>query len=106
MMSYLWLAIGFAALAFFGYRAVRIWLDARRRGFPSARRLGWALYGAIVPSRYWWDARIDALPPQEREALLARETEALDLGRADSLRCPLCKAEVPHAWALSSAGRM
>jgi hypothetical protein len=105
MMSYLWLAIGFAALAFFGCRAVRIGLDSRRWGFPSAHRLGWALCGAIVPSRYWWDARIDALPPHEREALLACETEALGLDRADSLRCPLCKAEVPHAWAIGSEGR-
>jgi hypothetical protein len=105
MMSYLWLAIGLAAPAFFGYRAVRIWLDSGRRGFPIATRLRWAFYGAVVPSRYWWDARIDALSPQEREDLLARETEALGLGRADSLRCPLCKAEVPHAWTLISPGR-
>jgi hypothetical protein len=105
MMSYFWIAIGLAALAFFGYRALRIWLDSGRRGFPSAHRLRWALHGAIVPSRYWWEARIDALPPQEREELLSRETEALGLNRADSLRCPLCQAEVPHAWALSSAGQ-
>ena len=105
MMSYFWIAIGLTAFAFFGYRALRIWLDSGWRGFPIAHRLGWALRGAIVPSRYWWEARIEALSPQEREQLLAREMEALGLSRADSLRCPLCKAEVPRAWALSSAGQ-
>jgi hypothetical protein len=105
MTGYIWLAIGFAALTFLGYRAVPIWLDSGRRGWSSAHRLRWTLYGAIVPSGYWWGARIDVLPPQEREELLAHETEALGLDRADSLHCPLCRAEVPHAWALTVTGR-
>jgi hypothetical protein len=105
MSDYLWLAAGLAALGFLAYRAGRVWVDAGRRGFDPARRLGWALLGAVAPSRYWWGARIELLSPPEREELLARETAALGLSRADSLRCPLCTAEVPHAWALTPDGR-
>ena len=103
--NYLWLTPALAALAYLAYRAGRIWIDARRRGFELARQLGWALLGAVAPARYWWGARIEALSPEERADLLARETEALGLSRADSLRCPLCGAEVPHAWTLTPDGR-
>jgi hypothetical protein len=104
MCAYVGLAAGLAAVGFLGWRAGRVWVDAGRRGFDRARRLGWALVGAVVPSRYWWGARIGALSPRERADLLARETEALGLSRADSLRCPLCGAEVPRAWALAPDG--
>jgi len=100
MNDIIWLALGLGILSFLACRAGRIWLDAGRRGFELGRRIGWALLGSIVPSRYWWGARIEALSPQEGADLLARETEALGLERADGLRCPLCGAEVPHAWAL------
>ena len=86
-------------------RAMRVWLDARRFAWPALRRLGWSLAGALAPSRYWWGARLDALPPTETAALLASETRALGLGRADSQRCPLCGTEIPHAWALDAEGR-
>ncbi len=105
MGGYLLLAAGLAALGFLAYRGGRIWVDAGRRGFSLTRRLGWVLLGAVAPSRYWWDARIAALPPHEQTELLARETAALGLSRADSLRCPLCRAELPHAWTLSPDGR-
>jgi len=105
MNGYFYLAVGLAALGFSVYRAGHIWVDASRRGFGLARRLGWTLLGTVTPSRYWWGARIEALSPQEQANLLARETAALGLSRADSLRCPLCGAEVPHAWALASNGR-
>jgi hypothetical protein len=104
-MYYLWLVVGLGLLGFLAYRAGRVWLDAGQRGFEPAQRLGWALRGAVAPTRYWWGARIEALPAQERDALLAREIEALGLTRADSIRCPLCGAEVFHAWVLTSAGR-
>ena len=105
MNDIIWLALGLAILGFLAYRAGRIWVDAGQRGFELRRRIGWALLGSIVPSRYWWGARIEALSPQEQADLLAHETEALGLERADGLRCPLCGAEVPHAWALTSDGR-
>jgi len=105
MGELIWAALALGVLGFLGYRAGRVWVDASRRGFPLARRLGWALLGAVVPSRYWWGARIEALSPDERDELLARETEALGLSRADSLRCPLCGAEVPGAWTLTPDGR-
>jgi len=105
MDIYLWLVPLLAALGFLAYRAGRIWIDAGWRGLASAPRLGWALLGAVAPARYWWGARIDALSPEERADILARETEALGLSRADSLRCPLCGAEIPHAWMLGPDGR-
>jgi hypothetical protein len=105
MNGYFCLAVGLAALDFLAYRAGRVWVDTSQRGFGLARRLGWALLGIITPSRYWWGARIEALSPHEQADLLAQETAALGLSRADSLRCSLCGAEVPHAWALASNGR-
>ena len=103
MNSYLWLAVGLAALVFLAYRAGRIWRDAGQHGV--AHRLRWTLVGTIAPSRYWWGARIETLSPQERTDLLARGTAELGLNRADSLRCPLCRAEVAHAWTLARDGR-
>ena len=105
MGNYLWLAGGLAAVGFLAYRAGRIWVDAGRRGFWLVHRLGWALLGAVVPSRYWWKTRIERLSPREQADLLARETTALGLSCADSLRCPLCTAEIPHAWTLTPDGR-
>lgn len=105
MNGYFWLAVGLAALGFLACRAGRIWVDTGQRGFGLARRLGWTLLGTMASSSYWWGVRIEALSPHEQAGLLAREIAALGLSRADSLRCPLCGAEVPHAWALASEGR-
>jgi len=99
-------AAALAPLGFLAYRAGRVWIDAGRRGFDPARRVGWALLGGVAPARYWWGARIDALSPQERAELLARESAALGLSRADGLRCPLCRAEVPGAWTPTPGGRL
>lgn len=103
-MYYLWLVIGLGVLGLFAFRAGRVWLDAGKRGFEPVRRFGWSLFGGIASTRYWWGARIEALSAQERNALLVSETETLGLSRADSVRCPLCTAEVPRAWTLTSAG--
>ena len=102
-MSGLWLAIGLTALAFLAWRAVPIWMDGGRRGVK--RRLHWAFVGIVAPWRYWWGTRIEAMPESERADLLAYEKDASRLSRADSLRCPLCGAEVTRAWALDSKGR-
>ena len=104
MMVYVYLAIGLGLLGFLGYRGGRVWLDVRQRHLPAARRVSLALVGAIAPDRYWWRARIETLSQEERDDLLARETAALGLSRADSVRCPLCSAEVPHAWTLTADG--
>lgn len=102
----LWALIpALALLAFLLYRALSIWRDAGRWGFPSLSRLGWAIRGAVSPDLYWWAARLERLPASERAALLAAETEGLGLSRADSLRCPLCGAEVPGAWTLDADGQ-
>lgn len=105
MINYVWLVIGLAGVGLLAYRAGRIWIDAGKRGFRPARRLGWALWGAIIPARYWWGARVDACSPDERAELMVRETAALGLTRADSLCCPLCEAEVPKAWTLTAGGQ-
>jgi hypothetical protein len=107
MSSLSWAILGLAVagLFFLVWRAGRIWQDASRLGFDRMRRFSWALLGTVVPSRYWWGARIEALSSQEQAALLADETAALGLSSADSLRCPLCNAEVAHAWALTAEGR-
>ena len=102
-MSGLWLSIGLAMLAFMSWRAIPIWIDGNRRGVK--RRLYWALVGIAAPARYWWGTRIETMPESERADLLARETAARRLTRADSLHCPLCGAEVTRAWALDSQGR-
>ena len=103
MSSYLWLAVGLAVLIFLACRAGRVWIDGGRRGITH--RLRWTLVGTVSPSRYWWGARIQALSPQERDDLLTRQTAELGLSRADSLRCPLCHSEMPHAWTLTREGR-
>ena len=102
MTTTLWLAIGLALLAFFGYRAARVWLDTGERSLDPARRVGWALVGTLFPDRYWWAARIEAMTVREREEVLAQGTSDLGLNRAGSLRCPLCGTEVPRAWALDA----
>lgn len=86
-----------AALGFLVWRGARIWKDSGDAG--------WALQGAIVPSRYWWGARLEATSPQEREDLVLREIEALGLSHADSEKCPLCGAEIPQAWKLDQEGK-
>jgi hypothetical protein len=105
-MSHVWLILGMGLLlGFLGYRAERIWLDSRQRGVSFPRRLSWAIAGSLRPNHYWWDARIEALTAPERKELLTRETAALGLRRADSLLCPLCGAEVSHAWTLRAGGQ-
>lgn len=104
MSSFLLFAIMLVALGSLAWRTVPIWIDCRKRNM--SRCLYWALVGILLPSRYWWGARIEAMSLSEREDVLARETAALGLNRADSMRCPLCGAEVPHAWVLNSDGRL
>jgi hypothetical protein len=99
-----WLAAGLVAAGLV-YRGSRIWIDAGLHDFGLAPQLRWAVWGSIAPSRYWWDARIQALSSTEREGLLARETRRLDLSRADALRCPLCGAEIAAAWTLTAEAR-
>jgi hypothetical protein len=105
MMGYLWMALGLSTLGFLGYRGGRVWWDAHQRHMRPRDQVGWALLGAVVPTRYWWGARIEAMSEGERQALLTQETRALGLRRADSLRCPLCGAEISHAWTLTTNGR-
>lgn len=104
-MLALWLVPSLPALGVLTYRGARCWVDTGRWGFAAASRLRWALWGAVMPARYWWGARIEAMPEAERAHLLARETATLGLGRADSLCCPLCGAEVSGAWALAAGSQ-
>lgn len=106
------LAIGAgAALGLLAWRGARIWLDYGRRAGPPGNlgavveRLGLVLRGAIVPRHYWWGIRIQAMSRAEQERLLARETRALDLSRADGQRCPLCGSEIAPAWTLDEEGQ-
>lgn len=96
--------LGLILLAFLTWRATRIGIDAGQHGFDWAHRLRWALLGTLSPAWYWWGARIERLTGDEQSDLLTRETAALELERADSLRCPLCGAEIPAAWALTPGG--
>jgi len=105
-MNHIWLPVGLGLLmVFLAYRAGRVWLDTRRRAVPLPRRLSWTIAGSLRPDRYWWGTRIGNLSDTERQSLLARETAALGLSRADSLLCPLCGAEVANAWTLGVDGR-
>jgi hypothetical protein len=101
----IWLLAGLTVLAMLAARAVPIWLDGARRELPPALRLRWSLVGIVAPARFWWGARVVTMPPDEQADLLARETAALGLSRADSARCPLCGAEVIRAWTLASEGK-
>ncbi|MEJ2209302.1 MAG: hypothetical protein P8129_09735 [Anaerolineae bacterium] len=96
-----------SALGFLAWRGTRVWLDAGQLGQPPSggRRLAWALWGALVPSHYWWDRRLAAMSAPARQALLARETAKLGLSRADAQRCPLCGTEIPGAWTLNQEGQ-
>jgi hypothetical protein len=105
MIGYVLLAIGLVGLGFLGCRAGRMWLDARQKALDLPARLRWTLWGTVSPSRYWWGARIDAMSADQQAELLAVETKALGLGRADSLPCPLCGTEIPHAWTLAPGGQ-
>jgi hypothetical protein len=101
----IWLMVGLVLLGMMVARAVPIWLDGTRRAMPPARRLRGSLAGIVAPARYWWGAHIEVMPPDEQADLLACETAALGQSRADSVRCPLCGAEVMHAWALNAGGQ-
>jgi hypothetical protein len=111
-LVYLLGGLPLAGMGFLTWRAVRIWIDVGRLTSQAgsrpgpARRLGWALWGALLPNRYWWGARIEAMPPDARQRLLAREAAALGLSHADAERCPLCGAEIPQAWTLDAEGRV
>ncbi len=102
--GYWWIAAAIAVSAWLGWRGVRIWQDAGQYITSTSQRARWALIGSLLPARYWWGERIAIMPAEARAELLANETRALGLQRADSLRCPLCGAEVPGAWALTSSG--
>ncbi|MGD2206057.1 MAG: hypothetical protein PVH17_04680 [Anaerolineae bacterium] len=105
MVNYVWFGIALAVLSFLAWRTKRVWVDAGRRGLELAPRLGWSLLSAFAPNLYWWGVRIKAMAPEEQAELVARETQALELSQADSLRCPLCWTEIPHAWTLTAGGR-
>ncbi|MGD8397879.1 MAG: hypothetical protein PVG11_03405, partial [Anaerolineae bacterium] len=98
------IAIALAVLALLAYRASQIWRDSRQLEWHPARRLSWALWGALMPSSYWWDARVEALEQDDQDELLGTETETLDVSRADALVCPLCGTEVPDAWTVDARG--
>ncbi len=100
-----WFLLGIAAGSL-GWRGARIWADAARHGSPLWQRAWWALRGALVPSGYWWQARLAHLSSREQESLLARELARLGLTAADGQRCPLSGSEVPHAWTLGPDGRI
>lgn len=104
MGSVLGVGLLVVAAGFYAYRAGRIFADAGRYGFPPRERLGWALLGAAVPSRYWWGGRLAALSPDQQTELLWRETQAMGVTSPGNLRCPLCGAEVFDAWALGPNG--
>jgi hypothetical protein len=104
-LVYLLAALAVAGLGLLAWRAVRIWIDAGRVTGP-AERLGWALWGSLIPSRYWWGARIEAMSPDQKQRLLAREISYLRLDHAAAERCPLCAAQIPQAWSLDEAGKV
>lgn len=102
MTAIVWMAIGLGLVGMAVYRAGRVWLDAGPLAPGLGPRLHWTLLGTILPARYWWGARIEALTAEDRKDLLVRETAALGLGRADAERCPLCRTEIPGAWTLTA----
>lgn len=108
MTGYVLLAIAsagtLAILSYLVFRGVRIWRDAGSRGLSARQKIGWAMIGALLPGRYWWEARIAAMSPEEQRDLLAQETAKLGLSRAGGQVCPLCGAEIARAWALTAAG--
>lgn len=104
MTATVWTVLGLGLLAFVVCRAGRVWVDAGRLADRLGLRLRWTVLGTLFPDRYWWGARVAALPDEDRDDLLERETAALELSRADAERCPLCCAEIPHAWTMATHG--
>lgn len=104
-MNWWW---GPVALAVCWIAAVGGWTyaDARRLGAPQKRSLRLALAAILSPARYWWGARLILLPRAEQERLLTEEAARLGLSRVDSVRCPLCGAEIERAWTIDDSGRL
>ncbi|MBN1660340.1 MAG: hypothetical protein JXA93_18220 [Anaerolineae bacterium] len=106
MFDNMLIVIALAVVVVLVSRAARIWIDSRALGWPLLRRLGWALLGAVAPSSYWWEARVQALEGEAQEALVDAEMATLDLDQPDALECPLCGAQVPRAWTVDAKGRV
>lgn len=104
-MATICLVLTLSLLGLATYRAQRVWIDAGPLADGLGRRVRWTLLGTLFPARYWWQARIEALSDEDRENLLAGENAALGLSQADAERCPLCGAELSHAWAVFDSGR-
>jgi hypothetical protein len=102
MMATVWLAIGLGLLALAACRAGRVWRDASQWTVAPGSRTRWTLQGMLFPERYWWGVRLEAMSSRQRAELLAAETAALNLSQADAARCPLCQAEIPRAWTVTT----
>jgi len=105
MTTTIWLAIELALLSFPGYRAMIVWLGTGQREIQPAHNIVWTLTGALLPDRYWWEARNEQMSAQEKQDLLTRITSAPGPSSAESLHCPLGGTEVPRAWTLAAGGQ-
>ena len=103
-MDLLLLGLG---LCFFAWRvaaAIHAGYDARMHGLSVLASLGWALIASVVPRRYWWRGRLDALTPDEARSLLQSTAQAHRLMCVVNVRCPLCDNEIANALSVTTSG--
>jgi hypothetical protein len=86
--------------------AVRVTLDARRRGFASSKVIRWALIAVVAEDRYWWGARLDRLAVPEARELLKTLAQAHQLSSVVDVRCPLCDHDIKNAQAVADDGEL
>jgi hypothetical protein len=104
VMKLILLGILGGGLFLFLLRAIRIWRNSADLAVTLLVRFLWSLAGGIMPSLYWWKYRISALNSEQRDGLLRKETETLNLGGPDNLICPLCGSEIEKAWTVTENG--
>ncbi len=106
MIDWLWFVIPILGAAPFVSRAARIYLDARARNLSRSEGLRWALMGLAAPDRYWWGRRLEILPVEEGQRLLAQAAQEMSLQSVGNLRCPLCNYEMEGVFTLSADGSL
>ncbi len=100
------IVFGLGLLAWRGFVATQVGLDARRRGFTPSDMIRWVLVAVVAADRYWWGARLDRMSLPEARELLVETARAHSLLSVVNARCPLCDYEIENALAVAAAGEL